>query len=247
MRDETPIKTARRLFRRAQQSRCLLCGRKDRIEKHHVAGRNHDPKLTAPLCQACHAQATERLRRADVKMQPALHAVEGILRALMASAVFREMLAEAEWHWLDSLRHRTEKCDRLTLDVPKKAQGLAPKSREEDKMSLKTLLDNRRTGQAGTLLHGSDVPEGTKSFTIEVAGVREAPEGFGALVILDLKKPVYGKTAWAVNMTNLEVIRKLFGDDEEELVGQKIKLDVKLVRNPKSGEMVRSLAVSPKQ
>ena len=39
--DETALKTARRLWRRAEDHRCLQCGRKIRIEKHHVAGVLH--------------------------------------------------------------------------------------------------------------------------------------------------------------------------------------------------------------
>ena len=114
-------------------------------------------------------------------------------------------------------------------------------------MTLKTMLDNRSTGQTGALLNGSDIPTGTKTITIDVAGVRESPEGFSAPAIIDLKKPIYGKQAWAVNKTNLKTIIKLFGDDEEKLVGRKIKLEVISVRNPQTGELVPSLAVNPKQ
>jgi hypothetical protein len=114
-------------------------------------------------------------------------------------------------------------------------------------MSLRTMLDRRSTGQAGALLNGSDIPVGTKSITIVVAGFRESPEGFNSPGIIDLKRPVYGKTAWAVNKTNMKAIIKLFGDDERKLVGKKIKLEVISVRNPQTGEIVPSLAVSPRQ
>jgi hypothetical protein len=114
-------------------------------------------------------------------------------------------------------------------------------------MSLKTMLEKRRTGQAGTLLKGSDVPAGTKTVTIEVAGVRESPEGFGAPVILDLKKPVHGRSTVAMNKTNVKALIKLFGEDEQKLVGQKVRLEIISVRNPQTDEVVPSLAVSPKQ
>jgi hypothetical protein len=113
-------------------------------------------------------------------------------------------------------------------------------------MSMKTMLDNRSASQAGALLNGSDIPVGTKSITIEVAGVRESPDGFSAPAILDLKKPIYGKSAWAVNKTNLKALIKVFGEDEQKLVGRKIKLEIIMVRNPQTGEIVPSLAVSPK-
>jgi len=114
-------------------------------------------------------------------------------------------------------------------------------------MSLSTILQKRSNGQAGSLLKGSDVPAGTQTITIEVAAVRESPEGFGAPVILDLKKSIYGKSALAVNRRNLTMLIKLYGEDEQRLVGKKIKLEVISVRNPQTGEIVPSLAVSPRQ
>jgi hypothetical protein len=112
-------------------------------------------------------------------------------------------------------------------------------------MSLKKMLANRSDGLA--LLNGSDVAVGTKSITITVAAIRESPEGFNAPAIIDFPKPMYGKQGWAINKTNLKMIIKLFGEEEKELVGKKIKLEIVTVRNPQSGEMVPSLAVSPKQ
>jgi hypothetical protein len=103
MMNETPIETARRLSRRAEQNRCLQCGRKSRTERHHVAGRNHEAHLTVPLCRACHAQATELSRRAEVDMRKAPNSVEKVRRALQATAVFLSMLSEALWLWAESL------------------------------------------------------------------------------------------------------------------------------------------------
>jgi CRISPR/Cas system-associated protein Cas10 (large subunit of type III CRISPR-Cas system) len=103
MKNETPIETARRLSKRAEQDRCSICGRKLQIEKHHVAGRRHDPDLTTPLCLSCHAQVTEGLRRADVDMRYTPDRVERVRRAMKAAAVFLRMLAEALWRWAESL------------------------------------------------------------------------------------------------------------------------------------------------
>lgn len=103
MIDETPIQTARRLKRRAEQDRCSICGRKIDIEKHHVAGRNHDPELMVPLCTACHDQVTENLRRADVDMRRTPDSVKRVRSALEATAVFLAMLADALWRWAESL------------------------------------------------------------------------------------------------------------------------------------------------
>jgi hypothetical protein len=43
------------------------------------------------------------------------------------------------------------------------------------------------------------------------------------------------------------VLAKLFGDDEKEWIGKKVKLEIISVRNPQTGEIVPSLAVSSKQ
>lgn len=112
-------------------------------------------------------------------------------------------------------------------------------------MSIKKLLASRTTGPS--LLTGSDVPPGTKSITIEIANIREAPDSFSAPLIAELKKPINGKGAWAMNKTNAKVAAKLFGDDEKEWIGKKVKLEIISVRNPQTGEIVPSLAVSSKQ
>ncbi|HTT23669.1 MAG TPA: hypothetical protein VMG82_32375 [Candidatus Sulfotelmatobacter sp.] len=114
-------------------------------------------------------------------------------------------------------------------------------------MSLTTMLKNGSNGKAGSLLNGSDVPAGTKSITIVVAAVRESPEGFGSPAIADLKTPLYGKSAWAVNKTNLKALIKLFGEDEQRLVGKKVKLEIISIRNPQTGEIVPGFAVNPRQ
>jgi hypothetical protein len=104
MIDENPIKTARRLFRRKDQLRCVQCGRKTDLEWHHVAGRNHDPELVAPLCQACHAQVTEKLRRAEVDMRYEPNSAKRVRIVLKATAVFLHMLADALWRWAEWLK-----------------------------------------------------------------------------------------------------------------------------------------------
>ena len=129
MIEQTPIQTARRVARRAEQNRCLQCGRKTGIEQHHVAGRNHDPELTAPLCLACHAQATENLRRADVDMRRAANSEERVRRALKATAVFLWMLAEALWRWAESLKPSTRAVN--SLNSGGKHSGDSPRKGEQ--------------------------------------------------------------------------------------------------------------------
>ena len=114
-------------------------------------------------------------------------------------------------------------------------------------MNLKMMLESRSNGQGGALLKGSDVPEGTSSVTVLVAGIRQSPEGFNAPAIMDFKKPVYEKSGMALNKTNLRALIKRFGLEQKALVGKKVKLEVVMVDNPQSHETVRSLRVSGKQ
>lgn len=71
-----------------------------------------------------------------------------------------------------------------------------------------------------------------------------SPDGFDAPAIIRFAKPVYEKSAWAVNKTNMKMLMKLYGDDEKRLVGKKIKREVILVRNPQTGENVPGLAAA---
>jgi hypothetical protein len=121
-----------------------------------------------------------------------------------------------------------------------------PKKRDNT-MDAESLLESRRSSKSGALLKGSDVPATVKSIKIEVAEFRESPKSFGAPGIIDLKKPVYSKTAWAVNKTNVKLLIKLFGPDTKKWIGKKIKLDLVPTANPTTGEMVRTLVVSAKQ
>lgn len=102
------------------------------------------------------------------------------------------------------------------------------------------------------LLHGDDLPKGTKSVNVICKELRIAPENFGAPMVMDLVKEVFGKSAWAVNKTNIRAIAEKYdlGDDPEleELAqacaGKKFTLTVVMVNNPKTKKMVRSLFVA---
>lgn len=114
-------------------------------------------------------------------------------------------------------------------------------------MSIQSILEKRRSGKPGTLLKGSDAPDGTEFITATIAEVREAPPRFGAPFIIRFKTLIYGKSAWAANQTNTEILSRLLGDDEKKWVGKKIKLQVVNVQNPKTGKLVKSLAVVGKK
>ena len=103
-----------------------------------------------------------------------------------------------------------------------------------------------------SMLHGSDLPQKVSSVTITVKELREAPANFNSPAIIDLAEPVYGKEAFAVNMTNLRRLAGAVGFDDPDaadfeqvraraLKKKKFKLVVALVNNPKINKMTRSL------
>src|SRR5215471_13103537 len=114
-------------------------------------------------------------------------------------------------------------------------------------MSLTAMLRSHSTGESGKLINSSDIPDGTQTVTVPVAGIRDSPEGFKAPAIMDFEKPVFGKSSMVINKTNTKKLIKLYGDDETKLIGKKIKLEVIKVHNPQTGELVSSLAVAGKQ
>jgi hypothetical protein len=124
-----------------------------------------------------------------------------------------------------------------------KTTRLFPGKIKEEKVSIKSVLEKRRSGQAGALLKGSDVPDGTEFLAATIAEVRESPPHFKAPFIIGFKSPVCGKSAWAANNTNTEILETLHGDDEKSWIGKKIKLQVVMVHNPQTAKMVRSLSV----
>ena len=109
-------------------------------------------------------------------------------------------------------------------------------------MSLKKMLESRSKNQE--LLKGSDLPAGIDSVKIEIARIRQSPDEIKAPAIIEFKNPIYGKSALAVNITNLKKLMKLVDDDENDAVGKEIELKVISVRHPTTNEIVPSLAIT---
>jgi hypothetical protein len=92
-----PLETERRHARRLTDppnTRCVFC-----IESEHVAGRNHDPLLTFPICQKHHDQLTEARRDAGLSMRYESNPGKRRNLALRSTAIFLRMLADALWRW----------------------------------------------------------------------------------------------------------------------------------------------------
>jgi hypothetical protein len=105
VRDQQPIRTARRKSLQKERAQnglavppCILC-----IEEHHTAGRNHDPKLTDPLCEKHHRALHEQLRRAGVSLSFERDARKRVAKALRSAAVYDRARADAMDRWAASL------------------------------------------------------------------------------------------------------------------------------------------------
>jgi hypothetical protein len=136
MRDQSPIRTARRKVLRADRvgshAFCLFCGypcleslsqvsRKwletkrisqgylDRLlEEHHIIGEAHDPDLMVTLCLNCHREITEGLACEGVSMRPEKNLRRLIALVFRASAVLFECLASSYRKWATLLEDRDE-------------------------------------------------------------------------------------------------------------------------------------------
>jgi hypothetical protein len=81
------------------------------IEEHHAFCRNHDGKLTAPLCRNCHWEIHEGLWRASVNMRTQADPIARVIEQQEASAVFLEHLAEAQRRSAALLRQTTRRAN----------------------------------------------------------------------------------------------------------------------------------------
>ena len=108
MRDQRPIRTARRKNRRQERERqgvavppCTLC-----IHEHHTAGRNHDPKLRARLCEMHHREIHEQMLQAGISLTLEPDRVKRVAMALRSAAMYDRARADAMESWADLLDQR---------------------------------------------------------------------------------------------------------------------------------------------
>jgi hypothetical protein len=110
MRDQRPIRTARRKVRQDERERrglaatpCLLC-----MQKHHVVGQNHDSQLTAPLCEMHHREIHEHMLRAGVSLRYEYDPIKRVAMMLRAMAVYGRAEADAKDRMADLLEQSGE-------------------------------------------------------------------------------------------------------------------------------------------
>jgi hypothetical protein len=105
MRDQQPIRTARRKVTRAEReglglasTPCVLC-----MEQHHSAGQNHDSQLTVPLCEKHHREIHEQMLRSGVSLPFESDPVKRVVMALRSMAVYGRAEADAMLRMADLL------------------------------------------------------------------------------------------------------------------------------------------------
>jgi hypothetical protein len=99
------MRTARRKAQRQERERqgaavppCILC-----IEAHHTVGRQHDPKLTDPLCEKHHREMHEQMRRAGISLTFEPDRVKRVATALRSAATYDRARADAMERWAELL------------------------------------------------------------------------------------------------------------------------------------------------
>ena len=133
----------------------------------------------------------------------------------------------------------------------------APRNREKGNTMGKTLDQMRSERGTGgpPMLHGSDLHKSETSIKIKVKELREAPKNFNSPAIIDLLEPIHGKSAFAVNITNLQALAELVGFTDGktadfDAVAAKVKgktftLYKTLANNPSTNKMTFSLFFEP--
>ena len=80
------------------------------LQEDHVACRQHDQELVAPVSAKAHVRRLERNRDAAcISRKFQTNPLKRVMWALRSTAVFLELLAEAMWRWSDLLEMVTKK------------------------------------------------------------------------------------------------------------------------------------------
>jgi len=75
--------------------RCVVCGTRSGVERHHVGGRRHLVWITAPLCRIHHSQLHQLLKTARIDLEYTADPVERLIRATKAISIFMCMVLNA--------------------------------------------------------------------------------------------------------------------------------------------------------
>jgi hypothetical protein len=78
------------------------------IQSHHTAGGNHDPELTAQVCEMHHRAIHEQILQAGISLEYEPDEVKRVAQALRTAAVYDRARADAMDRWASLLEHNLE-------------------------------------------------------------------------------------------------------------------------------------------
>lgn len=82
-------------IRRTAPPACVICGKRKRVERHHIGGRKHLVWITAPLCHIHHERLHCLLKSAGIVLEYTADPVERLIRATKAINIFMCMVVDA--------------------------------------------------------------------------------------------------------------------------------------------------------
>ena len=100
----------------------------------------------------------------------------------------------------------------------------------------------KRGGESGKLLKGSDLGKSENSITVFINRVREAPAGWGSPLVCDIAE-AHGCTALALNKTNIKRLSDLIDDDYDMWAGYEVTFARVRVTNPRTNGAAYGLEV----
>jgi hypothetical protein len=78
------------------------------LEEDHVASRQHDSELVAPVSKLAHERVERNRWAAGIDRKRQSDPQKRVMWALRSTAVFLELLAEAMWHWSELLEGKSK-------------------------------------------------------------------------------------------------------------------------------------------
>jgi hypothetical protein len=94
MRAISPKRAKRVTSKRVRRS-CVICGKRQKVESHHIGGRSHLVWITAPLCRPHHERLHRLIESAGIVLEYTADPVERLIRATKAINIFMCMVCDA--------------------------------------------------------------------------------------------------------------------------------------------------------
>jgi hypothetical protein len=78
------------------------------LEEDHVASRQHDSELVAPVSKLAHERVERNRWAAGIDRKRQSNPLKQVMWALRSTAVFLQLLAEAMWGWSNLLEKKSK-------------------------------------------------------------------------------------------------------------------------------------------